>query len=111
DEDIDVIYFHEYKWHPLPLHPHNCFMHIWLECGIIGLILLAFALVQFLTNIEKIYLTNHDLLWLSCSLAGFTNYFLISQVSYGMWQVWWICTGMINCILMANLKKIRRLED
>ena len=111
DEEGDVVYFQQYKWHPLPLHPHNCFMNIWLECGLIGLVLFFAILIKIIQNIGRTYKANHNLLWLSMSIGCFTNYFLIALVSYGMWQTWWVCCGVIACILVHQANKLKKTQD
>jgi O-antigen ligase len=99
DEEDDIVYFNQYKWHPLPLHPHNIFMQIWLECGAIGLVLLSMVFIKTIFRIYNNHKRNKDLIWTSTVCACFMNYLFISMISYGMWQMWWISTTSIVSLL------------
>lgn len=76
---------------PMPLHPHNNTMQIWLELGIVGLILFASFLISILYNIANC----RSRLYMSCSAGLFSTYFITGQVGYGIWQNWWIAGGLI----------------
>jgi O-antigen ligase len=99
DEETDIVYFNQYKWYPLPLHPHNNFMQIWLECGIIGLVLFTALLIKVLMSINKNHKKNRDLTWTSLACACFMNYLFIGMISYGLWQMWWISIISIVVLL------------
>ncbi|MDX1924210.1 MAG: O-antigen ligase family protein [Rickettsiaceae bacterium] len=108
DEEVDVIYFHQYKWYPLPLHPHNNFMQIWIECGVVGLVLFALMLVKLIFRVKKVYAKKHNLLWLSSALGCFMNYLFISMISYGLWQMWWVSVSAMTLILFDLLAHLGR---
>ncbi len=104
DDEVDLIYFQKYKWHPLPLHPHNCFLHIWLECGIVGLILFTVTLLKILYNSYLVYLNQRNVVWLSIMTGCFINYLVIAMVSYGLWQIWWVATYTFTMMLVYCAK-------
>lgn len=70
----------------LPLHPHNAPIHIWLETGAFGSILLAFTLVMLGGRIAGArYLSRLQaaaIAWVALS------YFCFVFFSYGVWQEW-----------------------
>ena len=37
---------------PIPLHPHNAILQVWLELGVVGAGLLAFLLVKILNLVQ-----------------------------------------------------------
>lgn len=76
---------------PMPLHPHNNTMQIWLELGIVGLLLFIAFLTSILYNIGNC--TSR--LYMSCGAGLFSTYFIIGQVGYGIWQNWWIAGGLL----------------
>ena len=72
---------------PIPLHPHNAFLQLWLELGVVGAGLLAFFLVKILILVQRVT-RNH---WEAAVCYGiFTSGLTISSLSYGIWQSWWL---------------------
>jgi O-antigen ligase len=49
----DIIMYKGYSLHPLPLHPHNIVVQLFLETGIIGLIFAVLILKKYLDLIEN----------------------------------------------------------
>ncbi|WP_420434104.1 O-antigen ligase family protein [Hyphobacterium sp.] len=70
----------------LPLHPHNAPIHVWLETGAFGSILLAFTLVMLGGRIAGArYLSRLQaaaIAWVAVA------YFCFIFFSYGVWQEW-----------------------
>ncbi len=78
------------KWvnlfEPIPLHPHNGVLQVWLELGALGAILLAvglFFIVHRLATVEN----NFER---SMVFGSFVTGLAIFSVSYGAWQGWWM---------------------
>lgn len=71
----------------LPLHPHNLPLQIWLELGGVGAALMALLLA---------------LVALACrnpaSCGAFAAALVISLLSYGMWQYWWVAGLMLAAV-------------
>lgn len=71
----------------LPLHPHNLPLQIWLELGAVGATLMALLLA---------------LVALACrnpaSCGAFAAALVISLLSYGMWQYWWVAGLMLAAV-------------
>lgn len=70
----------------LPLHPHNGPLHVWLETGAFGAMLLAFALVMIGGRIAGAprlsRLQAAAIAWVASA------YFTFVFFSYGVWQEW-----------------------
>jgi exopolysaccharide production protein ExoQ len=76
-------------------HPHNLALQIWLEYGVAGIMLASILLVLLLRAIER----EPDLQVRKLYLAAFLPPFVVAQIGWGMWQMWWI----ILLILIATL--------
>ena len=89
--------------HPLPLHPHNMALQIWLELGLAGL-LYFFGLVAALV-ISAWRMTAMPIardLFLGMLVSGT----VVAFTAYGAWQNWWQSTLWICAMAMAfSLKR------
>lgn len=88
--------------HPLPLHPHNNVLQIWLELGLVGLVMFAALLYYSLRGIAKI---TGQMNMAICS-AFLANYFIIGQIGYGIWQNWWLASFIIALVLLQLCIKV-----
>ena len=87
---------------PIPLHPHNAILQIWLELGAAGAALLAFFLACSLHYIGK----STQNIWESALIIGlFFTGLTISSLSYGVWQSWWLGSLVIASSLMAAVTR------
>jgi O-antigen ligase len=71
----------------LPLHPHNALLQMWLELGIPGIL---FALVAVVTILSKITRYVSGRKELATALTVIFSATLIAELSYGIWQSWWL---------------------
>lgn len=71
--------------HPLPLHPHNGTLQIWLELGVIGLIfyILIIGYAGF-----KIANTNLQPMVKYGYFSLFVQFIAVQQTGFGIWQNW-----------------------
>ncbi|WP_341786835.1 O-antigen ligase [Rickettsia endosymbiont of Cantharis rufa] len=99
--DSEMINYKGEKWHPLPLHPHNNILQITLELGVIGLILFLCLVYKYLRQIDNMKNNNFRVASYSC----FINYYIIGMISYNMWQIWWVSSGIWVLVLMKLLVK------
>ena len=83
----------------LPSHPHNEVMQIWLEQGLIGVILLACFHGSLFWQLRK--LSSR----LTISMFGFylISSLIVLGVSHSLWHKWWItwialCGGLLIAI-------------
>jgi len=83
---------------PIPLHPHNLFLQIWLELGIVGIALLSLVLAYLVTQLNRVLALGLNRF--ACfGLLG--SAFAIQSISYGAWQSWWIAALLMTCGGMA----------
>lgn len=96
-------------WDVLPLHPHNAALHIWLETGLIGVILLAATLMatgDMLSRVESINRTQIlALIWV------ITAYACLLVFSYGVWQEWHQASLAMAIAVVRLLKPQRSARE
>ena len=93
---------------PIPLHPHNVVLQIWLEMGIAGAIFLA-ALLFFL--IKSVFGENLNKRDRFAGVGILVTIFIINLISYGAWQNWWLGSQIIvififTCLVFNRTKKL-----
>lgn len=93
-EDAKMIDYENQKLHPLPLHPHNNLVQILLENGIIGGVLYLGLIIKYLFTFDKFTAKHIDKnkYTKSAGYACFSVFFIISMISFNMWQSWWLCS-------------------
>lgn len=78
------------KWsnlfEPIPLHPHNGILQVWLELGLVGALLFAGSLFLLMQR----FCTINDRFERSMVFGSFVAGLTIFLVSYGAWQGWWL---------------------
>lgn len=78
----------------LPLHPHNAVLQVWLEMGVVGLVLLAICLLAMLYSIGQAgYHFPRPVRAVYYSV--FFAYMATSLTAYGFWQNWWLAAAVI----------------
>ena len=85
----------------ISLHPHNNVMQVWLELGLIGLIIFYFFICGLIKKLDS-YNENRIIISIM-PLISVIQVFFIGQLSYGFWQSWWIAIIIINFILYSML--------
>lgn len=85
----------------MPLHPHNSILQVWLELGIIGIIIFLIFIKVLLNKIYFYHKVNP--LTSTLALSTFLQILVTGQIAYGFWQTWWIATIIINFILYTVL--------
>ena len=93
----------ETKYQLIPLHPHNSILQIWLELGILGIIIF-FCFIKFI--LDKIYYyvqINRSVA--TVAFITFFQIFTIGQISFGLWQSWWIAIILIILMLYKYVFK------
>lgn len=93
----DFINHNDEKLNPMPLHPHNNLLQMLLETGLIGLIFYLALAVKYLNNWNLYFkkaITPNILNVRAAGYACFSTFFIISMISFNMWQSWWL-----NCYL------------
>ena len=77
----------------IPLHPHSVSLHVWLETGAVGALLLAFALVA--AGLAASRALAGDTRASAILTATICTLAVIWNVSYGAWQEWWMATAFV----------------
>lgn len=92
----------------LPLHPHNAFLQILLEMGLVGMALtvatLSIAGYRFALLLEKGRLLGPGLAYVTAALT-------ISSISFGAWQGWWVSAQLLVGALLVGLARARATRD
>jgi O-antigen ligase len=72
---------------PIPLHPHNGILQIWLELGALGAFILIGLLTGILRGIDRAAI---GALEKAICHGVFTTAITLASVSFGIWQSWWL---------------------
>ena len=87
----------------IPLHPHNSFLEIWLELGLLGIIVISFIwikIIKFGMNIRK----NSFVIGTGVCTSIITI-FVIYNLSFGVFQAWWMASiGLLCFIILESCK-------
>ena len=90
------------KWtfisEPIPLHTHNTGLQIWLELGVAGILVIS-CLILFLGNC--ISRCKFNRLHTATIVAFSSNLMVISGLSYGAWQSWWLAGQLLAAMTLA----------
>ena len=84
----------------IPLHPHNLWAQALLELGLVGAALLAGLVIATLSRVAAM---TADRAAVAAAIAAAATYLVIGNLSYGMWQNWWLATAWLNVGFMAML--------
>ena len=72
----------------IPLHPHNNFLQIWLELGIIGIIIITLIWIKVIKFGIRIRKNSYILGTGICT--SIVTIFVICNLSFGVFQAWWM---------------------
>jgi hypothetical protein len=87
----------------IPLHPHNNFLEIWLELGLIGIILISVVWIKIIKFGIKIRKDSYILGTGICT--SIVTIFVISNLSFGVFQAWWMASiGLIFLVILQACK-------
>jgi O-antigen ligase len=96
--DSDIVPYLQYNLSPLPRHPHNNVLQIWLEMGAIGLAIAGAYVWNILGQLRSLSKKNPN--FGAATHAVFINYFFIGMVSFNIWQSWWMMVALFMILLM-----------
>jgi O-antigen ligase len=88
----------ELQWRPLPLHPHNAILQWWLELGAIGAVLAGAVVLAAIRALCRLSDRPRRLV----GAAIFGQACVVSLLSYGAWQSWWLA-GLILCVWLIDI--------
>ncbi len=87
----------------IPLHPHNSFLEIWLELGLLGIIVISFIwikIIKFGMNIRK----NSFVIGTGVC-TSIVTIFVIYNLSFGVFQAWWMASVGLLCFIILESYK------
>ena len=100
------------KYQLIPLHPHNSILQIWLELGVLGIIIF-FSFIKLILN-KIYYYVQINRSVATIAFITFFQVFTIGQISFGLWQSWWLAVILITFILykfVFNCFKFHALQS
>lgn len=81
----------------LPLHPHNMFLQVWVELGAVGAVIAGGMLTALLAGMRGAGRWGGTV-----ALPAMAAALVVSAISFGAWQSWWIATlGMFAAVMLA----------
>ena len=89
----------------LPLHPHNAVLQIWLELGLLGIVVVLGGVLLTLDWIRRAALTPRSR---ATGAAGLTAYLVIELLAYGVWQSWWHAAAWLMAGAMLVAMRLQR---
>ena len=99
---------------PIPLHPHNGVIQIWLELGGIGIVLLVWVVITLVrvTDEGAEAEVDRDRQRKAMIMGFYVSSLTIASLSFGAWQSWWVCTlWLAATLLVAQLPPSGRLPS
>lgn len=84
----------------IPLHPHNAFLQVWFELGLIGVLLLAALICLILIGIGSARASPARSGVYAAVLA---SYLVIALISFSAWQTWWIACAWLAAGILSLL--------
>lgn len=88
---------------PIPLHPHNFALQLWLELGLTGAVVSAAILLAWRRMIPQDAAVER-----ATATGAFATALLIAAVSFGIWQTWWLATLFLTAMLLAGSLSVAR---
>ena len=88
----------------IPLHPHNNFLEIWLELGLLGIIIINILWMKIIKYGIQMRQDSYIIGTGVCS--SIVTIFIISNLSFGVFQAWWMSSiALIFLIILQFSKK------
>ncbi len=87
----------------IPLHPHNNFLEIWLELGLLGIVIISMIWMKIIQYGIKIRKESYVIGTGVCS--SIVTIFIISNLSFGVFQAWWMSSiALIFLVILKSTK-------
>jgi O-antigen ligase len=87
---------------PLPLHPHNSILQLWLELGLAGVLIFAAFMASLFYTVKHSLTTPLDK---AIAVSSLTAYMVIGFTAFGIWQEWWLSAGFLLTLSLVILNK------
>ena len=93
----------------IPLHPHNNFLEIWLELGLLGIIIINILWIKIIKYGIQMRQDSYIIGTGVCS--SIVTIFIISNLSFGVFQAWWMSSiALIFLIILQFSKKEQKIN-
>ena len=92
----------------LPLHPHNGFLQLWLEEGLIGVLLFLSMVGSSVKWFLRMLSSNQEKAFF---MGGLGMLFIPFCVSFGIWQTWWLSMWVWYLIFWEFYKKTNKNKE
>jgi O-antigen ligase len=89
------------------MHPHSFALQIWIEFGLAGILLTLFAICSLIKIIYQKLRGNIQ----KTAITILLSYLLVSSVSHGMWQSWWVALGFMLGALIVMAHRHQKIEQ
>ena len=91
--------FFQVQYEPIPLHPHNAILQLWLELGAVGALVGLGLLLSILRAIDR-GIKNRTSRAVAFGL--FTTALSLGSVSFGIWQGWWLSSILLSASFLIS---------
>ncbi len=97
----DRLTIREYDIRAVQLHPHSGSLQVWYELGLVGAALGALAILFGGWSLARLF--AHNRAGAAAAAGTIAAAGVIANVSYGVWQEWWIATLFVAAALVGAL--------
>jgi len=80
----------------MTLHPHDAFLQVWVELGLVGVVLAGAILLTMLGTVRRWRASDARFAY-----AGYTAGLVIAGLAFGIWQTWWLATLTFSAVACA----------
>jgi len=87
------------QYEPIPLHPHNGVLQVWLELGLAGALILLGLLLAVVRAIATGIEAEADR---AAALAMLTTTLAFASISFGAWQSWWLASILLAAAFLVT---------
>jgi O-antigen ligase len=85
---------------PIPLHPHNMILQVWLELGVVGAGMVLAALLAIIAGLARMPLERDER---AAGYGFFVTALAIAAVAYGAWQAWWLSALGLGAVFLVAM--------
>jgi exopolysaccharide production protein ExoQ len=91
----------------IPLHPHNALIQVWLELGLVGVLVVAGLFVLIVAAIPE-STRNHA--GPAVAIAAAATGFAVAELGFGIWQGWWMAALGVTAVIVTATVTSRIVE-
>jgi O-antigen ligase len=87
------------QYEPIPLHPHNAVLQVWLELGAVGALIGLGLLLSILRAIGRM---KDSPVTRAAAFGMFTTGLTLASISFGIWQSWWMSSILLSAAFLIS---------